>query len=107
LSAALSHRFSGGYQAGLRGTFYTGIPADVAYLAAARRPPRTPPFYRFDVRAEKRFSLGAERYWAIVLEVLNTTLHEEFLGMSCNAYRCRLDAIGPVTVPSAGLEVFF
>jgi hypothetical protein len=87
---------------------YSGIPADVAYLEAAKNPPRTPPFYRLDFRAEKRFSLGsARRYWAIVAEVLNTTLSKEVLGMSCNAYTCRRDAIGPVTVPSLGLEVFF
>jgi hypothetical protein len=108
LSGAIAHRFGGGYQAGLRVMLYSGIPADVAYLEAAKNPPRTPPFYRLDFRAEKRFSLGsARRYWAIVAEVLNTTLSKEVLGMSCNAYTCRRDAIGPVTVPSLGLEVFF
>jgi hypothetical protein len=108
LSGAVSRRFGAGFHAGLRGMFYSGIPADVAYLEAAKHPPRTPPFFRIDVRAEKRFSLGSEReYWAIVAEVLNTTLSEEILGMSCNAYTCRSDAIGPVTVPSLGVEVFF
>lgn len=108
LSGAVSHRFGSGFHAGLRGMLYSGIPADVAYLEAAKDPPRTPPFYRIDFRAEKRFSFGSEReYWAIVAEVLNTTLSEEILGMSCNAYTCRSDAIGPVTVPSLGLEAFF
>jgi hypothetical protein len=108
LSGAVSQRFGNGFHAGLRGTVYTGLPADVAYLEAAKNPPRTPPFYRLDVRAEKRFSLGDERtYWAVVVEVLNATLQEEILGMRCNAYTCRQDPIGPVTVPSVGVEVFF
>jgi hypothetical protein len=108
LSGAIHHRFGSGYHAGLRAMLYTGIPADVAYVEAAKNPPRTPPFFRIDFRAEKRFSLGSEReYWAIVAEVLNTTLSQEILNMSCNAYTCRTDAIGPVTVPSLGLEVYF
>lgn len=108
LSGAASYRFGGGYHAGLRGSFYTGVPADVAYLAAARDPPRSSPFYRLDVRAEKRFRLGeGGAYWSIVLEVLNTTLHEEALGKSCNAYVCREDTVGPLTIPSLGVEASF
>jgi len=46
-------------------------------------------------------------YWAVVLEVLNATLHKEALGDSCNAYVCREDRVGPLTVPSLGLEALF
>jgi TonB family protein len=108
LSGALSYRLGGGVRAGARGTFYTGVPADVAYLAAARDPPRTSAFYRLDLRLEKRWRLndgGAS--WALVLEVLNTTLHEEALGKSCSAYVCREDTVGPLTIPSLGLEAMF
>ncbi len=108
LSAAVGYRFDGGVHVGVRGNFYTGIPADVAYLEAARDPPRTSPFYRVDLRAEKRWHFGQRgAYWALVLEVLNLTLHEEALGKRCNAYRCREDEIGPVTIPSLGVEMFF
>jgi TonB family protein len=108
LSGAFSYRFGSGFRGGLRGTFYTGVPADVAYLAAARNPPRTTPFYRLDVRLEKRWRLNdAGAFWAIVLEVLNTTLNEEALGKSCSAYVCREDSIGPVTIPSLGLDAMF
>lgn len=108
LSGAVTYRFQHGYRAGVRGTYYTGLPADVAYLEAARDPPRTSPFYRVDVRAEKRWQLGDRgAYWAIVLEVLNTTLEREALGKSCNAYTCVEDEVGPVTIPSLGVEVFF
>jgi hypothetical protein len=108
LSGALSWRFGSGLRAGVRGTFYTGVPADVAYLAAARNPPRTSAFYRIDTRIEKRWRLGDHgAFWAIVLEVLNTTLHEEALGKSCSAYVCREDTVGPLTIPSLGLEAMF
>jgi hypothetical protein len=46
--------WGGGFRSGVRGTLYSGIPADVAYLEAAIDPPRTGPFYRLDVRSEKR-----------------------------------------------------
>jgi hypothetical protein len=108
LSGALSYRWGRGYHSGLRGTFYTGVPADVAYLAAARNPPRSTPFYRLDTRLEKRWPLNDQgAYWALVLEVLNTTLNKEALGDSCNAHVCRENRVGPLTVPSLGLEALF
>jgi hypothetical protein len=108
LSAALSKRLGSGFRAGVRGSFYTGVPADVAYLAAARNPPRTSPFHRIDLRLEKRWRLNdTGAFWALVLEVLNTTLREEALGKSCSAYVCREDTVGPITIPSLGLEAMF
>jgi hypothetical protein len=108
LSGALAYRWGSGFRAGTRVSFYTGIPADVAYLAAAKDPPRTSSFYRIDLRLEKRWPLGADgAFLALVLEVLNTTLHKEALGKSCSAYVCREDRVGPLTIPSLGLEAMF
>jgi hypothetical protein len=108
LGGALSYRWGSGLRAGVRGSFYTGVPADVAYLAAARNPPRTSPFHRIDVRLEKRWRLNdTGAFWALVLEILNTTLREEALGKSCSAYVCREDTVGPITIPSLGLEAMF
>jgi len=42
-----------------------------------------------------------------VFEVLNTTLNKEQLNGSCNAYRCKFEGIGPVTIPSIGAEGAF
>jgi hypothetical protein len=106
-NAALAYDIGKGWRVGGRGAVYTGIPAEVAYPDAARNPPRTPPFYRFDWRLEKRWPLGETGFWAVVLEVLNTTLHKETLDQSCYAYGCEGEAIGPVTVPSIGLEASF
>lgn len=108
LSGALAYRWGSGWHTGMRGSFYSGVPADVAYLRAAQAPPRTSPYYRLDTRVEKRWPLGDHgAYWSIVLEVLNATLQKEPLNMSCSAYACREESVGPLTIPSVGLEAVF
>ncbi|HYQ15212.1 MAG TPA: TonB-dependent receptor [Polyangiaceae bacterium] len=107
LGAALGYDWGSGYRTGVRASFYSGIPADVAYVEAAANPPRTPAFYRFDWRAEKRFQLGESRYISLVLEIVNTTLNREVLSESCNAYRCEQRRVGPITIPNLGLEAGF
>jgi TonB family protein len=107
LNVALAYDLGHSWRAGTRFMFYTGTPAEVAYPKAAQNPPRAPPFYRVDWRLEKRWRLGDTGFWALVLEVLNTTLHKEVLQFSCYAYGCNQEAIGPVTVPSIGVEVSY
>lgn len=106
-NAAVAYELGRSWRAGLRGVVYSGIPAELAYPRAARHPPRAPAFYRLDWRIEKRWPLGKRGFWALVAEVLNTTLHEETLEMSCYAYGCTSESIGPVTIPSIGLEASF
>jgi hypothetical protein len=107
LGAALGYDWGSGFRSGVRGTFYTGIPADVAYVEAAHAPPRTSPYYRVDWRTEKRFRWGTSGYFSLVAEVVNTTLNREVLSASCNAYGCRERRVGPVTIPNLGLEAGF
>jgi hypothetical protein len=104
---ALAYELGRGWRAGGRTVLYSGIPAEVAYARAARRPPRTPLFYRLDWRLEKRWPFGKDGFWSLVFEVLNTTLHKETLEMSCYAYGCESESIGPVTIPSIGVEASF
>lgn len=106
-NAALAYDLGRAWRAGIRSAVYTGIPAEVAYPAAVRSPPRAPLYYRFDWRVEKRWPLGTDGFWSLVFEVLNTTLHEETLEISCYAYGCRSESVGPVTIPSVGLEASF
>jgi outer membrane receptor for ferrienterochelin and colicin len=107
LNVAFAYDLGRAWRAGTRFMFYTGIPAEVAYPKAAQSPPRSPPFYRIDWRVEKRWRLGETGFWALVFEVLNTTLHKEVLEFSCYAYACKEEAIGPVTVPSIGVEASY
>lgn len=108
LGAALAYDLGRRWRMGTRLMTYSGIPADVAYSRAAKNPPRTTAFYRVDWRLEKRWLIGGEgAWWALVIEVLNTTLNKEALAADCYAYGCREDAIGPVTLPSLGVEASF
>ncbi len=108
LNVATSYDLGKNWRIGGRVLFYTGIPAEVAYLEAARHPPRTPPFWRLDFKIEKRwYARQPNRWWGVSLEVLNTTLNKEKLTGSCNAYDCRFEELGPVTVPSIAFEGAF
>lgn len=108
LNVAASYNLGRNWRIGGRWLYYTGIPVRVAYLDAAKTPPRTPPFWRLDFKLQKRWIIAPPNvWWGLVLEVLNTTLNKESLSGSCDAYRCVYDSIGPVTVPSIGAEGAF
>ncbi len=108
LNAALAFDLGRRWRLGLKGVVYSGIPGQVAYPEAAVSPPRTPWFYRLDSRLEKRWLIGTEgAWWALVLEMLNTTLNRETTFAGCYAYGCRNNAIGPVVLPSIGVEAAF
>ena len=108
LNLALSGDLGGNWRLGGRWIFYSGIPTQVAYLAAAKAPPRTPPFWRLDFKIQKRWYIERPNvWWGLALEVLNTTLNTEVLSGECNAFSCKFDRIGPVTIPSIGAEGAF
>ncbi|HYP91565.1 MAG TPA: TonB-dependent receptor, partial [Polyangiaceae bacterium] len=108
LNVAASYDLGKDWRLGGRVLFYTGIPAQVAYIEAARHPPRTPAFWRLDFKLEKRWYIKRPgRWWGFNIEVLNTTLNKEQLTGSCNAFSCKYEEIGPVTVPSLAFEGAF
>jgi hypothetical protein len=92
------------WRAGTRFTLYTGTPVIATGGGGLVPPPRSlaperdPLFYRIDLRLEKRWNLGKSAWLSFVAEVLNTTLHKEVL---------HGQTIGPVTIPSIGLEGAF
>jgi hypothetical protein len=102
-NAAVAYELGRGFRPGARFVFYTGAPV-TPETGDAQPPPRTTstkrekPFYRLDLRVEKRWSLGRAAFISLVVEVMNTTLHKEsFAG----------DEIGPITIPSIGAEAGF
>lgn len=103
-TAALTYDFGRGYHAGLKQLLYSGAPLVPADPKAEVR--RLPPFYRMDFRAEKRFDIGTTGFISIVLEVLNTFLASETLGESCDdsGTNCSPTQLGPITIPSFGVE---
>ncbi len=99
-NAALSYDLGRNWRAGGRLLFYTGAPRG-AFAPGGAPSPRTqgvernPAFYRVDIRLEKRWLFGAQRYLAFVAEFMNVTGSTETFGDS---------VFGPVVIPSLGLE---
>lgn len=107
LSAALKLDLKKRWRFGTRFTYYTGFPIEEDSVVP-ENPRRVPSFFRLDWRLEKRWPLGDHGgYWSFVFEVLNTTLNKEVVDRTCSAGACADEEIGPVTVPSIGLEAFF
>ena len=101
-SAALSFDLGRNWRAGARFMLYTGVPTQASQrtglLPRSMSPPRDPAFYRLDLRLEKRWVYSPTFYLSFIAEVMNTTLNREVLLGS---------SIGPVTIPSIGVEVGF
>ncbi len=111
LNAALALDLGRHWRAGTRVMWYTGAPktsqagatvssSDAPVLTSAANPwvpnpPRDPSFWRLDLRLEKLWQLGETTHMSFVAEVLNATASKETLGGT---------AIGPVVVPSIGVE---
>jgi hypothetical protein len=77
----------------------------------------TAPFYRVDLRLEKRWSFSKNGTIAFIAEVQNVTLSKEqtSFGTSCvgsqnnttQTNQCQPSTIGPLTIPSVGVEASF
>ncbi len=119
LNAILSYQLGRGWRVGGRLLFYTGTPYSQR-SGSVPVPPynayRTSPFYRVDFRLEKRWRLSETGSIAFVLEGQNITLQKEVsgLGVDCEAEggpsgttTCKQTEIGPLTIPSVGVEAFF
>ena len=119
LSAALSVDLGRNWRAGARFVTYGGIPMHAVAPAfpeqiVAKPPDRTPAFVRIDLRVEKRWNIGKTGWISFVAEALNATLSREVTGYECQTAlllpgatvnpKCRERVIGPVSVPSVGVE---
>jgi hypothetical protein len=105
LNAVAAYDIGRRWRAGGRFVFYTGTPEPLDFGGASTES-RLPPFYRLDVRVEKRWPFGSRgAFWALVFEVLNTTLNREVVARTCgDDGDCEYEAIGPVVIPSIGIE---
>jgi len=100
---ALGYDLGRGWRAGARFSIYSGSPvlqppAGIVTPADFRPsdPERDPVFYRLDFRLEKKWRIINDLAWiSFVVEMLNATLNTETINGN---------EVGPVTIPSIGLE---
>lgn len=96
-----------GYRVGARFLTYRGWPDEGTELLSNTEPEeRLRPFVRLDARFEKRWDWRKNGHISFIVEVLNATATKEVIGRDCDSpfQGCRDDAIGPITVPSIGVE---
>lgn len=97
------------FRAGARIAYYSGIPAleigsaPQRYYSGDRR---TGPYFRADVRLEKRWAITERGYWAFVAEMLNATMSRETTSRRCSPAMCQDEVSGPIAIPSIGVEVY-
>jgi hypothetical protein len=121
LNAIVSYDLGRRWRVGGRLLFYTGTPYSKLAGSLPVRPYnayRNPAFYRIDFRLEKSWRVGQSGSVAFVLEGQNVTLSKEVngsLGLDCEGMgspqggttECKPSTIGPITIPSVGVEAFF
>lgn len=94
------------WRAGARLLAYSGLPYSTTTGPVGIPNAREPPFFRLDLRLEKKWrALGGTL--TLVFEWLNALLSKESFGTTCSGpppMQCAPQQIGPVTVPSVGVE---
>jgi TonB family protein len=100
-NAALAYDLGRRWRAGTRLMFYTGLPTPPDPVDGSTR---LPPFFRLDLRLEKRWQLGRTVWISAVAEAMNATLNKEAVQRDCTLEGCEAQEIGPVTIPSIGVE---
>lgn len=100
LNTAVAFDLGRNWRAGTRFMFYTGLPKAPDPTSDSTR---LDPFYRLDLRLEKRWNFKS--WWiSFVAEWMNVTLHKEQVSTTCTLSGCTAQEIGPVTIPSIGAE---
>ncbi len=126
LSAVLSYDFGHNWRAGARVSAYTGrpyTPVSGSQLTVPYDTARLPGFFRLDARIEKAWMVGQYDRIAVVLEGINLTLNKEVVDAACGVpgsgvgggpppvgqplNQCTFDSLGPITIPSIGVEATF
>jgi hypothetical protein len=96
---ALAYDLGKAYRVGGRIVAYSGLPQSSDAGGG-----RLPSFFRLDLRAEKRWRLGKTAWISAIAEWMNATLSKEAIATSCSLRGCDAQLIGPITIPSVGIE---
>jgi hypothetical protein len=109
LSAVAHYDLGNGYGAGVRGTYYTGrpdIPSQRGVVPMVGIQHRLPDYYRLDLRVDKRWRIGKREWLSAVVEFFDATLTKEAVDYKCDFQKrfCTAEYVGPIALPSIGLE---
>ncbi len=124
LTLAAAYDLGKRWRAGARFYYYSGRPYSPTNADGIPVAPydslRFPAFWRIDVRLEKSWRIGKNGQIAFVFEGLNITLNKEAVNLDCPsnsgtgvlggatpAQQCPYEEIGPISIPSVGLEGSF
>lgn len=102
LNVAAAYDLGRRWRAGGRVMFYTGLPTPPNPFEPDKT--RLPPFFRADARLEKRWQLSETAWISAIAEWMNATLNKEPVQTECTLAGCEAETIGPVTIPSIGVE---
>jgi hypothetical protein len=93
------------WRAGARLMAYSGLPYSTTTGPAGVPNAREPPFFRLDLRLEKSWRALGGRL-TLVFEWLNALLSKESFGTTCSGAfeHCAPAEVGPITIPSIGVE---
>ena len=118
LNAVVAYDLGRRWRVGSRFVFFTGRPYS-NLNGNIPVPPfnglRYPAFYRVDVRLEKRWPFANHGFISFVLEGQNVTLNKEWGAIDCrgeytpqaSTLDCRPAKLGPISLPSVGVEASF
>lgn len=108
VSAALGIDLGYRIRAGARLAYYSGIPGryfnggNYQFLDSLR----SSPYFRADLRLERRWPIAGRGYWALVAEMLNATMSKEITTRNCGSLGCTNEVSGPLAIPSIGFEIY-
>lgn len=106
LNATIGVDLGRGFRLGGRVVYYSGFPGLITTLGGRRVDTGQdfPSFFRLDWRFEKKWTLAGTRWISAVVEMMNTTLSTEQLNIDCSGPVCKPTVVGPVSIPSIGVE---
>ena len=131
VSAMAAYDLGHHWRVGARVVAYSGRPYSETYMGVPLAPyndERLPGFFRLDARLEKSWRVGATGRVSFVVEGVNVTANKEVDGLDCQPApasgpvapytggalpagaqtdRCTNDYLGPITIPSVGVEGSF
>ena len=82
---------------------YSGVPGSRSFgQQRVFDQSRARPFFRIDLRLEKRFTLSPSAWWAVVAEMMNASFSTEVLRRPCEP-ACSDEDVGPIVLPSLGV----